>query len=146
MSSIEEKVVAQIRNRAELGLNKYGVTMDRGDLSIHEWLQHAKEEAMDLAVYLTKLQEELSNEVEEEMLKRINSPDNVTDTYCESRERQNQEEEEREERMRIIGQNGNDGLHYEGTPFPKDYAEQMIAKSDKRSIYPGDMYITTNTF
>lgn len=80
------------------------------------------------------------------------------------------EESETDERMRNIGQNGNDGLHYN----PDNYAEHMIAKSDKkkehfnncgccdveehvndgdgpamfrnyeapRTIYPGDIIIT----
>lgn len=55
MSKIEEKVITKIRDRAEAGLNKYGTTMERDDLSLVEWLQHAQEEAMDLAVYLEKL-------------------------------------------------------------------------------------------
>ena len=53
--SIEEKVIEQIRQRARVGKNKYGVTMERTDLTIKEWVQHAQEEAMDLAVYLEKI-------------------------------------------------------------------------------------------
>ena len=55
MSRIEEQVIAKIRSRAEVGLNKYGVTLERGDLSIKEWLIHAQEEAMDLSGYLEKV-------------------------------------------------------------------------------------------
>jgi len=29
--------------------------MDRNDLTVKEWLQHAQEEAMDFVVYLEKL-------------------------------------------------------------------------------------------
>ena len=53
--TIEEKVINQIRQRARVGKNKYGVTMERTDLTLKEWIQHAQEEAMDLAVYLEKL-------------------------------------------------------------------------------------------
>ena len=53
--NIEEKVIEQIRQRARVGKNKYGVTMERTDLTIKEWVQHAQEEAMDLAVYLEKI-------------------------------------------------------------------------------------------
>jgi len=55
MSSIENEVVLKILSRSSKGKNKYGVTMERNDLSRLEWLVHAQEEAMDLAVYLEKL-------------------------------------------------------------------------------------------
>ena len=37
-----------------MGKNKYGQTLDRTDLSVLDYLQHAKEEAMDMALYLEK--------------------------------------------------------------------------------------------
>ena len=55
MSKIEEEVCFKILKRSETGKAKYGVTMERQDLSRLEWLKHAQEEAMDLAVYLEKL-------------------------------------------------------------------------------------------
>jgi hypothetical protein len=55
VSSIEYKVCTKITQRAELGKEKYGTTMERSDLSSLEWLIHAQEEAMDLSVYLEKL-------------------------------------------------------------------------------------------
>lgn len=55
MSKIEEEVCFKILKRSEVGKRKYGVTMERQDLSRLEWLKHAQEEAMDLAVYLEKL-------------------------------------------------------------------------------------------
>tara|TARA_R110001599_G_scaffold2627_6_gene14249 strand:- start:13844 stop:14050 length:207 start_codon:yes stop_codon:yes gene_type:complete len=59
MSRIEEAVMAKIYERSLVGKEKYDVTMERSDLSIKEWLTHAQEEAMDLAVYLQKIIEEL---------------------------------------------------------------------------------------
>ena len=59
MSKIEDKVIDQIRQRAKDGKNKYGVTMERDDLTLKEWVQHAQEEAMDLAVYLEKIKSKL---------------------------------------------------------------------------------------
>ena len=59
MSSIEEKVIAEIRQRAEKGEVKYGTTMDRDDLSLKEWLQHLKEELMDGVIYTQKIISEL---------------------------------------------------------------------------------------
>ena len=55
MSKIEDEVFKKIMKRAEVGKNKYGTTMEREDLTIPEWLTHAQEEAMDLAIYLQKL-------------------------------------------------------------------------------------------
>ncbi len=55
MSKVEDAVAAKLLKRAEVGLAKYGVTMERTDLSHLDWLIHAQEEAMDLAVYLERL-------------------------------------------------------------------------------------------
>jgi len=59
MSKIENIVCAKIKLRAALGKKKYGTTMERDDLTPLDWLKHAQEEAMDLAVYLEKLIQEL---------------------------------------------------------------------------------------
>jgi hypothetical protein len=53
--TITEAVVDQFRTRAEAGKSKYGVTMDRGDLTTQQWLQHLQEELMDAVVYIEKL-------------------------------------------------------------------------------------------
>jgi len=53
--SIEDKVCSKIQERAEMGLNKYGTTMERTDLSIEDWLTHAQEESLDLSIYLEKI-------------------------------------------------------------------------------------------
>lgn len=45
-------VQAKMQQRAELGLKKYGVTTERTDLTLLDWLRHAQEEAMDQAIYL----------------------------------------------------------------------------------------------
>lgn len=55
MSKIEESVINKIRERADVGKNKYGVTMERNDLNILQWLTHLQEELMDAAVYLEKV-------------------------------------------------------------------------------------------
>lgn len=41
--------------RSAAGINKYGVGLDRTDLTRLDWLTHAQEEAMDLAGYLEVL-------------------------------------------------------------------------------------------
>lgn len=49
---ITEHLIAQLRERAERGRAKYGTTLDREDLGLGQWAQHAIEEALDLAGYL----------------------------------------------------------------------------------------------
>jgi hypothetical protein len=60
---IVEAVRFKLLSRSQTGMYKYGVGLDRQDLSRLNWLRHAQEEAMDLANYLEVLiqQEELSN-------------------------------------------------------------------------------------
>ena len=53
------QVVRLIKDRADKGLQTYGVTMDRNDLTPTQWMQHAIEEALDLAIYLMKIKCEL---------------------------------------------------------------------------------------
>lgn len=57
-SATLRRVIAEFRAREELGKRKYGTTVDREDLSAADWLQHAKEEAMDLVLYLDRLLQE----------------------------------------------------------------------------------------
>ena len=59
MSAIEERVVSTIRERAEIGYRKYGVTMEREDLTLIQWLNHLQEELLDGAIYLEKLRDEI---------------------------------------------------------------------------------------
>ena len=55
MSRIEDEVCKKIKARSDVGKRKYGVTMEEETLTRLEWLVHAQEEAIDLAVYLQKL-------------------------------------------------------------------------------------------
>jgi hypothetical protein len=58
MYSIIDDLIA----RQEKGKIEYGTTMDRTDLSELEWLQHAYEDALDLAIYLKKIIKTRENE------------------------------------------------------------------------------------
>ena len=57
-----ENVIKDLRWRAEKGLQKYGVTTERKDLSVIEWLQHLQEELMDATVYIEKLKSQIKEE------------------------------------------------------------------------------------
>jgi hypothetical protein len=57
--SVVEDVVSLFRERARIGREKYGQTMDRADLSVAQWSRHMMEELMDATVYLRKLTKEM---------------------------------------------------------------------------------------
>lgn len=57
MSKYEDAVVKKILSRAHFGLKKYGVSLEREDLDLTQWLTHGQEEAMDLSNYLEVLQQ-----------------------------------------------------------------------------------------
>ena len=47
----------EMLERSKAGVEKYGTTLEENDIPIKEWIQHAKEEAMDMANYLERLKE-----------------------------------------------------------------------------------------
>jgi len=53
-----DTVVNAVRNdlleRSNTGVNKYGTTLDRTDIDLKGWLQHAYEECLDQANYLKR--------------------------------------------------------------------------------------------
>jgi len=58
VTGIEAKVCEDIAKRQDLGLAKYGTTVEGNPLPLRDWLQHAYEEALDMAVYLRRAIEE----------------------------------------------------------------------------------------
>ena len=53
--SIVQTIVDKFIARAKMGEEKYGVTLDREDLSIEDYINHALEEHMDAILYLQKV-------------------------------------------------------------------------------------------
>jgi len=64
-SLLLESVMRDLRMREKMGYKTYGTTMDRTDLTQQQWLQHAYEEALDLALYLKKIMNMQSQKFEE---------------------------------------------------------------------------------
>jgi len=60
VDTIVDSVIVRFKERSIKGIKKYNNTMDRDDLSVTEWIDHAIEEQMDNILYLTKLKKELS--------------------------------------------------------------------------------------
>jgi hypothetical protein len=51
---VVEAVRADLLQRSQIGIAKYGVTLARQDLNLRDWLQHAYEEHLDAANYLKR--------------------------------------------------------------------------------------------
>ena len=85
---IVQAVLRKMDDRSIIGQKKYGQTMqneiETGKKDLHMFLTDVQEEIMDALLYIEASKRCLQDEVEDCMLKR----------------------------MDIIGQNGNDGLHY----------------------------------
>ena len=86
---IVQEVIAKIDQRSLVGQKKYGAMMmeevEGKDKDLNDFLTDVQEEIMDALLYIQAARHCLRDEVEECMINRMN----------------------------IIGQNGNDGLHYE---------------------------------
>ena len=87
--TIVETVIERFKERSNVGINKYGITLDRTDLSTLQWMIHFREELMDGLLYLERIIKDT---------KEINKG-----WY----------DEKLEDRINIVGQNGNTGEHYE---------------------------------
>ena len=57
--SIVKSVMAKFYERSQVGLRKYGTTLDRNDLNTLEWLNHLQEELMDATLYIERLKQEV---------------------------------------------------------------------------------------
>ena len=56
-----QKVIQDLQKRELMGIQKYGVTVDNAKLNETQWLQHAYEEALDMAIYLRRILTEKQN-------------------------------------------------------------------------------------
>ena len=85
---IVQAVLRKMDDRSLVGQKKYGQTMqdeiETGKKDLHMFLTDVQEEIMDALLYIEAAKRCLQDEVEDCMINRMN----------------------------IIGQNGNDGLHY----------------------------------
>lgn len=52
---VVRSVMKDLNERSNLGVNKYGTTLDRDDLNTSDWAQHLYEELLDASLYIKKL-------------------------------------------------------------------------------------------
>ena len=67
---IIQQVVEKIQNRSKVGFKKYKVTLQDDHSDIFAWINHLQEELMDATLYLQKLKESASEELQEALLKK----------------------------------------------------------------------------
>ena len=58
MDSVVASIIKQFEDRSVKGKEKYGTDLDRTDLSLLDWIEHAKQEHMDAILYLEKLKQQ----------------------------------------------------------------------------------------
>ena len=56
---IVDTVVRKFLERSCVGQKKYGVTLERTDLKMLDWITHTQEELMDAILYLERLKHEV---------------------------------------------------------------------------------------
>lgn len=69
LDSVVTSIIEQFTSRAKMGKAKYGVDLDRTDLTLLEWIEHAKQEHMDAILYLEKIKQIVElNECQEKII------------------------------------------------------------------------------
>jgi|TARA_R100001463_G_scaffold29711_3_gene67595 hypothetical protein len=67
---VVERVVDKFIDRSDVGFKKYKVTLEDDHSDIFAWINHLQEELMDATLYLQKLKESASEELQEALLKK----------------------------------------------------------------------------
>ena len=53
------KLMTKYYERSEMGIKKYGTTLENNSLPLMQWLNHLQEELMDATLYIEKLKQEI---------------------------------------------------------------------------------------
>ena len=70
---VVERVVDKFISRSDVGYEKYKVTLNDDPSNIFAWINHLQEELMDATLYLQKLKESTTAELQEALLKSYNN-------------------------------------------------------------------------
>ena len=73
---VVERVVNKFVSRSDVGYEKYGVTLNDDKSNIFQWINHLQEELMDAVLYLQKLKEESTDELQQVLLDSFNEEKN----------------------------------------------------------------------
>ena len=74
---VVERVVDKFISRSDVGFAKYKVTLNEDPSNIFAWINHMQEELMDATLYLQKLKESTTAELQEALLKSYNKDEAI---------------------------------------------------------------------
>lgn len=74
---VVHRVVDKFVSRSDVGYKKYGVTLDEDKSNIFQWINHLQEELMDAVLYLQKLKEESTEELQQTLLDSFNEEEAI---------------------------------------------------------------------
>lgn len=75
---VVERVVEKFVMRSDVGFAKYGVTLEDDKSNLFQWINHLQEELMDAVLYLQKLKETTTEELQEALLRNFEVHDQET--------------------------------------------------------------------
>jgi hypothetical protein len=75
---VVERVVDKFISRSDVGFEKYGITLEEDMSNVFIWINHLQEELMDAVLYLQKLKESSTEELQEALLKNIEVNEETT--------------------------------------------------------------------
>jgi hypothetical protein len=75
---VVERVVDKFVSRSDVGFAKYGVTLNDDKSNLFAWINHLQEELMDAVLYLQKLKESSTEEMQEALLRNIEIHEETT--------------------------------------------------------------------
>ena len=74
---VVERVVDKFISRSDVGYEKYKVTLNDDPSNIFAWINHLQEELMDATLYLQKLKESTTTELQEALLESYNKDEEI---------------------------------------------------------------------
>jgi hypothetical protein len=75
---VVERVVDKFVSRSDIGFAKYGVTLNEDKSNLFAWINHLQEELMDAVLYMQKLKESSTEEMQEALLRNIDINEEIT--------------------------------------------------------------------
>ena len=75
---VVERVVDKFVSRSDIGFAKYGVTLNDDKSNLFAWINHLQEELMDAVLYMQKLKESSTEEMQEALLRNIEVHEETT--------------------------------------------------------------------
>jgi len=75
---VVERVVDKFVSRSDVGFAKYGVTLNEDKSNLFAWINHLQEELMDAVLYMQKLKETSTEEMQEALLRNIKIHEETT--------------------------------------------------------------------